>query len=74
MLYLKFRKSHFTFKETDELLLEICKNMINDETSKPNKTASNIKPNKTGFNNKTYSKFNKTIMQNQIIYCDELRK
>ncbi len=41
MLYLKFRKSHFTFKETDELLLEICKNMINDETSKPNKIYSN---------------------------------
>ncbi len=41
MLYLKYRKSHFTFKEIDESLLEICKNMNNDEAYKRNKTDFN---------------------------------
>ncbi len=41
MLYLKYQKSYFIFKEIDESLLEICKNMSNDEASKPNKSDSN---------------------------------
>ncbi len=41
MLYSKYRKSHFTFKEIYESLVEIYKNMRNDKASIPNKIDSN---------------------------------
>ncbi len=41
MSYLKYLKSHFTLMEIDESLLDIYKNMSNEEAFKPNKTDSN---------------------------------
>ncbi len=65
-LYYKYSKSHFSLKEIDETLLDICKNLSNEEPVKDYKKDSKVNVNsqskfKTAINKSKATKYNPAV-------------